>query len=117
MRTSTQPLKITRTTKVEVSASFRSKPIQGAVERLEQSVMFLIVNWEGEVMRVVSGDINQIHDSWFSPSDKAGLSIFGVNKEGKVVCGMAFYDYDDNGTRNPHYEVVACEKVQTHPWG
>jgi hypothetical protein len=55
---------------------------------LNQVKGWLICNWEGHVT-AYSKDVPT--HSQFEPTDKGGLSVFGLNAYGKVIVGMAYY--------------------------
>ena len=107
-------LKINKVTKVEVTATFRDKPIIGPVELLSDVVAFLEVDWEGRVTNYLPVPLDSLDKSWFDPSDKGGLGVFGLDKFGKVILGMAYYSKGINEIMNPCYVVVKTDKCDIY---
>jgi hypothetical protein len=102
--------------KVKVTQTFLGKDIRGPVELLKKVKAVVGVNWEGNVERLFKCSMDKVDPDWFTPSDKGGLSAFGIDKDGKVICGMVYYDQGTHEVKTPHYEIVACSSTQTHPW-
>lgn len=103
-------LKLTQTT--VTTATMFGYPATGPVELLQNCKTWLAVNWEGEVEQVLVGPVDKIDRSWFQPSDKGGLGLFGVDAKGKVICGAVLYSEG----KEKSFEVVATKSTQTHPW-
>ena len=83
---------LTVETQVVKTYKFLNLPVIGdGVEKLAEVEGWLLCNWEGEVVQYVK---NCPTISSFSPSDKGGLSVFGLNKYGKVIVGMCQYPGD-----------------------
>jgi hypothetical protein len=81
---------LTVETQVVKTYKFMNLPAIGdGVEKLAEVEGWLLCNWEGEVVQYVK---NCPTISSFAPSDKGGLSVFGLNKSGKVIVGMCQYD-------------------------
>ena len=87
--------------------------IVGDASLLSQCNTWLSVNWEGKVETVLTGPVDKLHTSWFEPSDKGGLGLFGV-KGKDVVCGLAFYDKGIDGHNYPCYFVIAKKCCDTY---
>lgn len=89
--------------------------VNGPTEVLRKCDKFIIVNWEGHATKIVNASMvlnGEMDLSWYEPCDKGGLSLFGVDKKGDVICGMALY-LDRLNERC--FEVVYRDKA--NPWG
>lgn len=95
---------------------FMGIPLIGdAMHLIDKAAGWLVCNWEGHVIwyskKVPVKD-------WFDPTDKGGLSVFGLDNNGKVMFGMVAYAGDRN-TDNPiaSKEHFYCKKVgETNCW-
>lgn len=87
---------------IEVIKTCKIKGIKvdGDIELLKKCKQFIMLNWEGHAHRIVNADVilnGDLHLSWYDPCDKGGLSLFGVDATGKVICGMAYFAHEPEG--------------------
>lgn len=70
-------------------------PFVGETSILSDCYHFIHLNWSGYADRIFkASDIlnGGVHLSWYRHMDKGGFSLFGVNKDGKVICAMVLED-------------------------
>ena len=74
--------------------------VDGDIGLLKRCKQFIMVNWQGRAHRVVKASVilnGELHLSWYDPCDKSGMSLFGVDKDGRVICGMAHFANESDG--------------------
>lgn len=88
--------------------------VKGATRLLKDCSKFILLNWEGQAMKILDAELvlgGKLHLSWYEPCDKGGLSLFGVNKDGDIICGMSLYL--DNLNKK-YFEVVSTNKANPY---
>ena len=79
---------------------------------LPKVVQWVIVNWDGNaemILKKSQMSVQKVMD-WFSPSDKGGLSAFGVDSHGRIIIGMRLM----NETLTPELEAYPTTSADTY---
>ena len=77
-------------------------PFVGNTSILSDCKQFIHLNWSGYADRIFkASDIlnGGVHLSWYRPMDKGGFSLFGVDKDGKVICAMVLEEDEESGSK------------------
>lgn len=82
----------------------------GKVDLLNQVVSCLFGTEYAKVDQHKVGNPCNFHSSWFLWGDKGCFRAWGLNADGKVVCGIRFMD-----DATPEIEVVAMDCC--YDWG
>ena len=99
---------------VMIQMTLNGVDVIGEGELLGKCRAWLSVNWEGEVEQLVRGQADKLHLSWFTPSDKGGLGLFGLDDQGNVVCGVAYYESGFEDRKSPCFFVKAKKSTQCY---
>ncbi len=76
--------------------TYRGVPVTGnGVPLLKSVKKTLICGWQGDVERI-GGHPDELPLEQFNPADKGIPAVYGVNKDGKVICSITLYKGDVN---------------------
>ena len=92
--------------------------VEGKKELL-RDCKFFIYTWDGYTERLFKAkDIlaSRVHITWFEQADKGGPSLFGINKDGKVICSLLYYVETDR-YNNKVNDIEIGEAKKANPWG
>lgn len=105
---------------------YEKKGTNNYKEILKLAVGAIHIDWDYKTDKVWTKiSIDKIHESWFEPSDKGGLSVFGFNTKGEIIFGMALYEdnYDESvktslnaSIHGRHYLFFPINNTNPHPW-
>jgi len=90
--------------------------VNGKTNLLKQC-KFFIYTWDGYAERLFKAkDIlsSKIHISWFEQADKGGPSLFGVDKNGAVVCSLLYYHEKQSSGLVTGIDIESDKKA--NPW-
>lgn len=94
-------------------------PILGDTQLIEQACHCLVTTWDGDAQKVfIDKAPKDMEVNFFMPNDNGAFSVFGLNRHGGVIFGMARYDGDVHSKneleREPHYCVKAMNKADRY---
>lgn len=86
-----------------------------AIEQIKNVKQILHCNWDGKVEKVLPvTDLEKLHIDDFSPIDKGGCPLFGVDKNGDIIFGITFFTGNSHCQnlleREPHFY---CQKANS----
>jgi len=90
--------------------------VNGKTDLLKQC-KFFIYTWDGYAERLFKAkDIlsSNVHISWFEQADKGGPSLFGVDKNGVVICSLLYYYEQQSSGLVTGIDVESAKKA--NPW-
>jgi hypothetical protein len=90
--------------------------VEGVDKMLSRAVHCLVLTWEGDVEQLFTNTKpEELNSSWFTPNDKGTLSVYGVDKKGMVIFGMARYEGHLNSEnkieQSDHYFIKRMSKT------
>jgi hypothetical protein len=81
-------------------ATYRDLPVVGeGIEAFPKIKTTLLLNWEGHAYKI--GPLpDRLQLKTFEAADKGIPAVYGVDKDGNVICSIALYDGDES-SENP----------------